>query len=56
MFILLEKCHHYVRESGLTEVAEALIGSRGPAEVQISVDFAKLLAAWFVRKDFAGAA
>ena len=56
MFILLEMRHHYVRESGLTEVAEALIGSRGLAEPQISVNLAELLALWLVRRGLAGPA
>jgi hypothetical protein len=36
MFVLLEKRHHYVRESGLREGAEGsfLIGSRGRAKRQ----------------------
>jgi len=44
------------KQSGLTEVAEALIGSRGLAEPQISVNLAELLALWLVRRGLAGPA
>jgi hypothetical protein len=57
MFILLEKRHHFARESGLTEVEEALIGSRGQAERRLRVGIAGVHAAvWLVRKGFAGLA
>ena len=56
MFILLEKRHHFVRESGLTEVAEALIRSRGPAVRQLRVANAEAHAFWLAREGFAGLA
>ena len=57
-FILLEKRHHYVRESRLTQVAEAftIIGSRGLADPQLRVGFAEVHTVWLVRKVFGGLA
>ena len=50
MFILLEKRHHYVKESGLTEVAKALIRSRRPAVRQLGVANAEAHAFWLARE------